>query len=101
MHKRFEIIFSDEAKNELDSSYFYYEEQSVGLGKRFITDLDNTFESIQLSPKGFQLFNKKNNSRQIPLTVFPFVIIYQVKKRNLIILAVFQTSRNPQGKTRK
>ena len=101
MKKRLEIFFSDEAKNELDSSYFYYEEQSVGLGKRFIRDIDNTFESIQLSPKGFQLFNKKNNSRQIPLTVFPFVIIYQVKKRNLIILAVFQTSRNPQGKTRK
>lgn len=36
MQKRLEIFFSDEADNELDSSYFYYEEQSVGLGKRFI-----------------------------------------------------------------
>ena len=61
MQKELEIIFSDEAKNELDSSYFYYEEQSVGLGKRFIIDIDNTFESMQLSAKGFQLFNKKTN----------------------------------------
>jgi hypothetical protein len=79
MQKRFEIFFSDEAKNELNSSYSYYEEQSVGLGKRFIKDIDNTFESIQLSPNGFQLFNKKNNTRQIPLSIFPYVIIYKIK----------------------
>ena len=100
MQKRFEIIFSDEAKNELNSSYFYYEKQSVGLGKRFITDLDKTFESIQLSPKGFQLFNKKNNTRQIPLSIFPYVIIYKIKGENIIILAVFQTKRDSKNKVR-
>ena len=84
----------------MDSSYFYYEEQSVGLGKRFITDIDNTFESIQLSPKGFKLFNKKNNTRQIPLSIFPYVIIYKIKGKNIIILAVFQTKRDPKNKAR-
>ncbi len=81
-------------------AYLYYEEQLEGLGERFLNELDRVIHSINLAPKGFQLFNKKNGTRQIPMDVFPFVIIYKVIEKQLIILAVFQTKQNPKKKIR-
>jgi hypothetical protein len=98
--KNLELVFKDEANIEFMEAFLYYEEQLEGLGERFLIELDRVILSINLAPKGFQIFNKKNGTRQIPMDVFPFVIIYKIIEKQLIIFAVFKTPQDPQKKIR-
>jgi|LakMenEpi03Aug12_release.lakeMendotaPanAssembly.Ray.scaffolds.fasta_scaffold353269_3 hypothetical protein len=100
MKKSLELVFKEDANIEFMEAFLYYEEQLEGLGERFLKELEKVILSINLSPKGFQLFNKKNGTRQIPMNIFPFVIIYKVIEKQLIILAVFKTPQDPKKKIR-
>ena len=100
MKKSLDLVFKEEANIEFMEAFLYYEEQLEGLGERFLNEIDRTILSINLSPKGFQIFNKKNGTRQIPMDVFPFVIIYKVIEKQLIIFAVFKTPQDPIKKNR-
>ena len=96
MKKKLDLIFKDEANQEVIESYLYYEKEQVGLGERFINELDQTIHSIKLTPNGFQKFH--NETRQVPLNIFPFVVIYRVIENSLIIFSVFKTPQNPKKK---
>lgn len=100
MKKGLELIFKDEANNEFTEAFLYYEEQLEGLGERFSDELDRVILSINLAPNGFQIFNKKNGTRQVPMDAFPYVVIYKIIEKSLIIFAVFQTKREPEKKIR-
>ncbi len=43
MKKKLDLIFKDEANLEVIESYLYYEKEQVGLGERFINELDQKF----------------------------------------------------------
>lgn len=98
MKKGFDLIFKDLANNEVVEAFQYYEDQLEGLGERFLIELDNAIVSINRTPNGFQNFH--NGTKQIPLEVFPYVVIYKLEESTLVIFAVFQTHRNPKGKLR-
>jgi len=98
MRKNLDLIFKDEASIEVVEAYTYYEKELEGLGERFLQELDKIILDINLSPKGFKKFTE--NTRQIPMAVFPYVIIYEVIKKTLIIYAVFQTKQDPIKKIR-
>ena len=40
----------------------------------------------------------KKNFRQAALKRFPFVIVYEIIKTEVVVFAVFHTSKNPKGK---
>ena len=96
MNKKLDLAFKDEANIEIIESYLYYEKEQIGLGERFINELDKTINSIKLAPNGFQKFH--NETRQVPLDVFPFVLIYRVIENSIIIFSVFKTPQNPNKK---
>ena len=98
MKKKLDLIFKDEADLEVIEAYLYYEKELEGLGERFLTELDRVILAINLTPNGFQIFH--NGTRQIPFDVFPYVAVYQVIGKSLIIYAVFQTQQDPKGKIR-
>ena len=97
MRKKYELIFKPEAELEINESFNYYEDQLEGLGERFLNELDKVINSILKTPNGFQKFY---NYRQIPLDIFPFVLIYEIDNKSLIIYAVFKTPQDPKKKIR-
>jgi hypothetical protein len=97
MRKKLNLIFKPEADIEILEAFNYYENELIGLGERFLNELDRVTASISLTPNGFQKFH---TYRQIPFNVFPFVLLYEVIENNLIIYAVFKTPQNPQKKIR-
>ena len=58
--------------------------------------LGKTINSIKLAPNGFQKFH--NETRQVPLDVFPFVLIYRVFENSIIIFSVFKTLQHHWNK---
>ncbi|MDG1331434.1 MAG: type II toxin-antitoxin system RelE/ParE family toxin [Crocinitomicaceae bacterium] len=97
MKQNLTVQIQEEARNEILNAYFWYEEKSLGLGKKFITELDEAFKTIVKSPKGYQKFYRH---RQFPLEKFPFIILFEATPNVLYIDAVFHTSQDPLKKIR-
>jgi len=86
----------EEADADISESYSWYEDQKPGLGDTFLEELEEYFEVLCKNPEAFQIKNRKNN-RLAPLKKFPFVIIYKIEHSNIVIFAVYHTSRNPKN----
>jgi plasmid stabilization system protein ParE len=94
--KRFLTIeIEEEARLEIDKAWDWYEEQKVGLGEVFLKQLSNAFKAISRSPEGFIAVDQY---RQIPLEKFPYVVIYKLFEKKIVVYAVFHTKRHPGKK---
>ena len=85
------------ATADIQESYDWYEEQSIGLGERFVREVDEYFSLISENPLQFAVqFSEKY--RFALLRHFPFRIVYRVDENNecVYISAVFHTSRDPK-----
>lgn len=84
-----------EAVQELQEAYVWYEERSEGLGDRFITLLNRRLGQIAENPERYP--RKKGRYHEALLDVFPYVIIYEVfKKERLVFVSyIFHSKRNP------
>jgi plasmid stabilization system protein ParE len=93
---KYELIIKEEASLEIIESYLFYESKSIGLGERFLNNIDLYFDRIQNSPEHYQI--KRKPYREAFIKKFPFVIVYEVLESEVIVYAVFHSSRNPEEK---
>lgn len=91
MNYRLHVV--EEAIEETTEAYTWYEEKQVGLGERFLTELEEMFYHIQANPLAF-----KQNYRKVRIAIlstFPFMVIFTIKEEDIVVHSVFHTSRNP------
>jgi hypothetical protein len=84
----------EEAIEETAEAYIWYEGKQIGLGERFLAELENTFVHIQDKPLVF-----KQNYRKVRIAIlstFPFMVIFTIKEKEIVVHSVFHTSRNPK-----
>jgi plasmid stabilization system protein ParE len=93
------LIITEDASQEIMDAFNYYESAQAGIGAIFINYLESTFNSISTNPKGFKKISSK--SRQAVVRKFPFIVIYEAINEQIVILAVFHTSRKPRKKPNK
>ncbi len=88
----------DKAVAEMHEAFNWYQKQQSGLGDKFISELEGYFHVINTNPKSFKRSYKVY--REIPLKIFPFVIVYFINEAEkiVVIISVFHTSRNPENK---
>jgi len=96
---QYNILLKEEAKADIKDAYDYYENQSENLGYYFITDLENTLKDIQKAPRGYT--SKYNPFRKIPLSIFPFIIMYELEGDDIVVYLVFNTSQDPKKLAKK
>jgi plasmid stabilization system protein ParE len=77
-------------------AYKWYDDQKPGLGDDFLDELDGLYNKLSSHPEYFG--KVKKNFRQAALKRFPFVIVYEIIKEEVVVFAVFHTSRNPRFK---
>jgi len=80
-------------------AFDWYEQQQAGLGDLFLTELENGFDNMETWPSSYSIIKK--NYRQFILRTFPYVIVYEILNSDVIVYAVFHTSRNPRKKFKK
>jgi hypothetical protein len=93
----YNLIVRDEALYDIFKGYDWYEGKKDGLGERFTNEVDEYIEYIHKNPFHYQI--KTKNQREGVLKVFPYVIIYEIIKKDVVVFAVFPTSDNPDKKT--
>jgi|ERR1700722_2863859 plasmid stabilization system protein ParE len=93
---KFHVEIFETATDDLQDSYNWYEERSIGLGEQFIDEVDEYLDLISNNPYQFSVqFSEKY--RFALLKRFPFRIVYNIAEdENLVnVTAVFHTSRDP------
>lgn len=88
------VRFLSCAEVELDKAIVYYEAKEAGLGLRFLSEVRDSVERIVLYPEAWHRLSC--NTHRCRTKVFPFGIIYQIKKNELLIVAIAALHREPE-----
>lgn len=92
---QYELLISATAFMEAENAYVYYENQSNGLGDRFLKSLEEAYEKLSRTPQYYTYINTGKDLRDLKIKDFPFVIIFQIVKDRVLVLRVFNTNRDP------
>ena len=84
------------ARQDLQESMQWYDEQKKGLGKLFYTAVKARISYLKQNPLHYPVTYR--DLHQAPAHRFPYQLHYQVDqdKKYVIILAITHTSRDPQ-----
>ena len=93
----YQLKISLTAYQEIDDAYAYYEEQSIGLGERFLESLGDAYVKLSQTPQFYGFIQYDKNIRDIKIKTFPFVIIFQIVGNTVLVLRVFNSNRNPES----
>lgn len=85
-----------QANLEIIEAYLYYEEKRLGLGEEFLEHLNVYFDRIITNPKHFP--QKRKPYREAFIKRFPYLIIYEITNRKVIVYSIFNTWQNPENK---
>ncbi len=97
----YSIKLRDKASQEIIEAFLWYEEQQEGLGEKFKAKIQDKFSKICQNP--FHYKNSYKKYREALTDTFPFLIVYCIdeKESEIIVVALFHTSRNPKNKFQK
>lgn len=90
------LDIKDEANFDVIEGYKYYESKSIGLGDRFLEQLDVFLDLIIQNPYLFPC--KKSPFREAFIIDFPYLIVYEIVNNSVVVYAVFNTWKSPDKK---
>ncbi len=72
--------------------------QLPGLSQRFLNELYIAYQKIADNPQHYSFTSPAPDDkyRDIKLYKFPFVVIFKIEGTDVIVIAVFNTYRNPE-----
>lgn len=91
----FLILIDPRATKDVQEAINYYDNQQIGLGKRFEKELNKYIVALEINPFYSVRYN---NVRCLPMKKFPFMLHFSVEetKKIVTIHAVFHTSLDIQ-----
>ena len=88
------VVFRRIARQEMDESVAWYENQRAGLGFEFAAEVEELLAAIRNKPEQFR--RVRGEIRRAVLLRFPFTIHFLVESDRLVVLAVFHVKRSPK-----
>ena len=85
--------FHPDAEEELNQAVDYYNHCQPLLGWDFAREVYLTIQNILSYPEAWTPLSK--NTRRCLVNRFPFGVIYQIKKEEVLIISVMQLNRKP------
>lgn len=93
------VKVTDEAVADVNGSARWYAERSLKAADAFIDEVYACYERIEQFPNSAR--RVRGLIRQLPLSRFPFVILYRPMKDHIAVLRVFHTSQEPKKKFKR
>jgi plasmid stabilization system protein ParE len=86
------LIFTPEAREDLDEAYGWYERQRMGLGEDFLSRVDACVQAIRRNPEMHSAVHLQY--RRALVRRFPYAVFYEYLGDSVIIYGVFHSSRD-------
>jgi len=87
------VVYRRQVGRDLAAGFGYYDEQTKGLGERFLTAVGSAFDAIERYPQMFAQVH--GEIRRALLSQFPYGVFYRVESKRVVVLAVLHTARDP------
>ena len=88
----YNLIVLTEAKIDIVENYSWYKNINTSLAKRFLNSVKSSIKSIKSNPYQFQI--RYDKTRVDLIETFPFLIHFDIQENDIIIKAIFHTSRD-------
>lgn len=88
----YKIDVTEAAEVDAQIIYDWYEEQSNGLGEKFIQALEKAQQKIVENPFAYRLWHKE--IRRFILKPFSYKIYYKIKDELIVIFLIAHTKRS-------
>lgn len=89
-----ELILAQEAQQDIEEAYGWFEEQRVGLGEDFLIRVDACIQKICRMPKLYAKIHEEY--RRALVRRFPYAVFYEYIGGKVIVYSIFHTSQDPQ-----
>lgn len=87
------LIFHEEASEEMLESARFYEAKSAGLGSDFLGAVQETTHRILQSPSAASI--ERGTIRRRLVQGFPFTVLYEIHEDRVFVAAVMHQRRRP------
>ena len=87
------VVFRRAARAEFDADADFYERRAKGLGRRFTLAVERVIDRAAAQPDFYPL--ALDDVREAIVPSFPYCVYYRAEPSQLVVLAVFHTSRDP------
>jgi len=88
------VVYRRKVGRDLAAGFGYYEQQTEGLGERFLAAVDSVFDAIERYP---QMFTQVHGEvRRALVSRFPYAVFYRVESKRVVVLTVLHTARDPK-----
>jgi len=87
-----------EAEAELLEAIYWYDDREEGLGVDFFQQALKTIHTIGKEPQRFPFYEGTTLQRKLRRALvdrFPYVVIFEIRKSEILIVAIVHTSRRP------
>ena len=88
------LVILPPVEAELADAVAWYESREPHLGMDFVDAFDDALLRIAEQPEGYQPLGD-SAFRQVVLRRFPFVVVYELRPREVRVLALAHGSRRP------
>lgn len=88
----YKIVIIDEAKVDYRKSLKWYKDINPNLAKQFNLSFKESLALIKENPLHFQI--RYENVRLIMIAKFPYLIHFTIYKKEIVIKAIYHSSRN-------
>ena len=93
----YSIEIRPKAELDTENAIDYYFAISIDLAVRFKDELYATYEKIAANPQFYKYLTRKEKGqiRFTRLKSFPYIVIFRVKGKTVVVTSVFNTHRKP------
>lgn len=87
-----------EAKAEVRSAANWYDRERDGLGDEFVADVHLALDAIERAPEihpHVETTRTKRNLRRYLLHRFPYMLVYELRQDEIVVVAVSHARRRP------
>jgi toxin ParE1/3/4 len=81
---------------EIIEAFDWYELQKSGLGFEFLDELELFYANLLRNPYSHSYFDEP--IREGKINRFPFIVVYEVFEKSIVVYSVFMTKRDPGSK---
>lgn len=89
--------FLDIAELELAEAFDWYEEQQIGLGKKFSIAVRETVAKILRDPESHALMSDSIRRRRV--LKFPYDVLFAISEFDVIVIGIMHHQRSPNSWT--
>jgi plasmid stabilization system protein ParE len=89
----YNIIFKEEAVNDVSDAWRWYESRQKGLGNKLLNEIEEYIKILEREPQLYQI--RENRMQYCPLKKFPYIIVYEIEDLQVVIFALFNTHMHP------